>query len=107
MVIFLATIGLGSALFHSFAQRWAAVVDVTPILLFVLYVIYLANRQFWQLSFFLSLVAMAFFLYAAARLWVFKNVEGLGSCLGYMPALILIAFYAIGLQASLQQVARG
>ena len=47
LVILLAAIGLGSALFHSVAQRWAAVVDVTLIFLFVLYYFYLANRQFW------------------------------------------------------------
>ena len=46
LVILLAAIGLGSALFQSVAQRWAAVVDVTLIFLFVLYYCYLANRQF-------------------------------------------------------------
>ena len=108
LVILLAAIGLGSALFHSVAQRWAAVVDVTPILLFVLYYIYLANRQFWQLSRLLSLVGVAlFFPYAAAVLWVFKDIEGLGSSLGYMPVPILIAVYAIGLHRRLPQVARG
>ena len=108
LVILLAAIGLGSALFHSVAQRWAAVVDVTPILLFVLYYIYLANRQFWQLSRLLSLVGVAlFFPYAAAVLWVFKDIEGLGSSLGYMPVPILIAVYAIGLHRRFPQVARG
>ena len=47
LVILLTAIGLGSALFHSVAQRWAAVVDLTLIFLFVLYYFYLANRQFW------------------------------------------------------------
>ena len=48
-----------------------------------------------------------FFPYAAAVLWVFKDIEGLGSSLGYMPVPILIAVYAIGLQRRLPQVALG
>lgn len=48
-----------------------------------------------------------FFPYAAAVLWVFKDIEGLGSSLGYMPVPILIAVYAIALRRRRPQVARG
>lgn len=44
LVILLAAIGLGTALFHSVVQRWAVVVAVTLIFLFELYYFYLANR---------------------------------------------------------------
>tara|TARA_B100001093_G_scaffold477462_1_gene504734 strand:- start:131 stop:472 length:342 start_codon:yes stop_codon:yes gene_type:complete len=47
-----------------------------------------------------------FFPYAAAVLWVFKDIEGLGSSLGYMPVPILIAVYAIALRRRRPQVAR-
>lgn len=50
MCVILSVIGLGSFLFHTFAQPWAGVADVVPILLFVLVYIFAANRDFWGMS---------------------------------------------------------
>ena len=44
-VLFL--IGVGSFLFHTFATAWAAAADTTPILVFSLIYIFLANRDYW------------------------------------------------------------
>ncbi|HSF92234.1 MAG TPA: ceramidase domain-containing protein, partial [Paracoccaceae bacterium] len=42
----LVAIGIGSFLFHTIAQRWAALADTLPILLFILTYLYLATLRF-------------------------------------------------------------
>ena len=46
LAFLLFLIGCGSFLFHTFAQTWAAILDVTPILIFILTYIYVANRSY-------------------------------------------------------------
>ena len=50
LTIILALIGIGSFLFHTFAQPWAGVADVLPILLFILVYIYAATRDYFGAS---------------------------------------------------------
>jgi hypothetical protein len=47
----LALIGVGSPLFHSFVQTWAAVVDVFPIMAFVRYYVLLPTVVIWVFRF--------------------------------------------------------
>ena len=49
LVVILACIGVGSYLFHTHAQVWAAIADVTPILGYILVYIYAVNRHVWGL----------------------------------------------------------
>ena len=46
LAIILALIGIGSFLFHTFAQPWAGVADVVPILIYILVYIYVATRDY-------------------------------------------------------------
>ena len=43
LTVILALIGIGSFLFHTFAQTWASLADVLPILMFILVYIYVAT----------------------------------------------------------------
>lgn len=45
LVVLLFAIGIGSALFHTFAVVWAMLADVVPIALFILLYMYLALRR--------------------------------------------------------------
>lgn len=108
LVAVLATIGVGSFLFHTFATRWAAVADVAPIAVFVLLYIYVANRSYWGLAPGWALGTTAlFFPYAAAMVPLFAMVPGLGSSAGYAPVALLIALYAVALWRRVPEVARG
>ena len=74
LVYLLATIGVGSALLHSFAQTWAALVDIGAILIFVLYYLYLANRTFRENSLWVSLIGVGlFFPYAWLMTSIFQH----------------------------------
>ena len=50
LTVILALIGFGSFLFHTFAQTWAGLADVLPILMFILVYIYVATRDYFGAS---------------------------------------------------------
>lgn len=104
----LFAIGVGSFLFHTFAQSWAGVADVVPILVYVLVYIYAANRDFWGLGVWASLgLTLLFFPYAAATVPLFSMIPGLGGTAGYAPVPLLIAIYAVLLRHRAPETARG
>ncbi len=95
----LFVIGIGSFLFHTFAQTWAGVADVLPIVSFVLLYIFAATREFWGQSTLRSgLAVLLFFPYAAALIPLFSQVPLLGASAAYIPVALLIAIYAFGLR---------
>lgn len=108
LIAILAAIGVGSFLFHTHAQRWAALADVIPILAFILAYLYTANRAFLGLRPWPALGATALFLpYAAALVPLFARVPGLGSSAAYAPVPLLILIYAALLARRAPATARG
>ncbi|WP_204113503.1 ceramidase domain-containing protein [Shimia biformata] len=108
LAVILGVIGLGSFLFHTHGQVWAAIADTLPILCFVLLYIYTANRSFWGLSPWPALGATAlFFPFTAATLPLFQLIPGIGPSAGYAPVPALILIYAALLRRRLPDVARG
>lgn len=104
----LFAIGVGSYLFHTHAQPWAALLDVLPILIFVVLYVFVANRDFWGLrGWALWGLTALFFPYAAVMVPVFGLVPGLGGSAGYAPVPLLIFIYAVLLRHRLPEVARG
>ena len=75
-VLFL--IGVGSFLFHTHAQVWAAVADVVPIQAFILIYVWLATVRFFALPWWAGALAVALFLpYAALAAQVIGAAFGL------------------------------
>ncbi len=108
LVVILAAIGVGSYLFHTHAQVWAAVVDVAPILLFILVYIFAINRDVWHLNTWRAFGLTAlFFPYAAATVPVFRLIPGLGDSAGYAPVPLLILIYAVLLRHRAPKTALG
>ncbi|MEM6886869.1 MAG: ceramidase domain-containing protein [Pseudomonadota bacterium] len=104
----LFAIGTGSFLFHTFAQPWAGLADVAPIVAFILAYVYLMNRTGWGLRAWPALgLTTLFFPYAAATGTLFGRIPGLGASAGYMPVLLLIALYAAMLRRRAPALARG
>lgn len=104
----LFAIGVGSYLFHTHAQTWAAIADVTPILLYILIYIYAMNRVGWGLGFWPALgVTALFFPYAWLTVPLFQMVPGIGSSAGYAPVALLIVIYALLLHPRAPDLARG
>ncbi len=108
LVLILATIGIGSYLFHTHAQVWAALADVAPILLYILVYIFAINRDVWQMRPLPAAIVTALFIpYAAATLPLFQLVPGLGGSAAYAPVPLLILIYAFLLRHRTPETARG
>ncbi|WP_411839502.1 ceramidase domain-containing protein [Paracoccus sp. ME4] len=104
----LFVIGVGSWLFHTHANRLTGLMDVLPILIFILLYVFAATRDFlgarpWVAA----LVTAGFLPYAALTVPLFSMVPGLGSSAGYAPVPLLILIYALLLRYRLPRIARG
>ena len=107
LVWILAAIGVGSYLFHTHAQVWSAIVDVTPILVFILVYIFAINRDVLRLGTLKALGLTAlFFPYAAATVPLFAMLP-IEDSAGYAPVPLLILIYAYGLRKREPELARG
>ena len=108
LIALLFAIGVGSALFHTFAAPWAALADVLPIALFVLAYVYAANRDFWRLPAWAALLGTgAFVPYAAAATPVFAALPGFAVSAMYWPVALLIALYGAALLGRAPATGRG
>ncbi|WP_170331758.1 ceramidase domain-containing protein [Ruegeria arenilitoris] len=108
LVIILAGIGLGSYLFHTHAQVWAAMADVAPILLYILVYIFAINRDVWLMRPTYALIVAALFVpYAVATIPLFQFIPGLGGSSAYAPVPLLILIYAFLLRKRVPDTARG
>ena len=108
LCLVLGGIGIGSYLFHTHAQVWAAIADVTPILLFILLYLFAVNRDILHLKGWRVFGATALFIpYAAALVPVFSLVPGFGTSAGYGPVPLLIFIYAGILWSREKAVAKG
>ncbi len=106
--IILGLIGLGSFLFHTFATGWAAVMDTTPILAFVLVYIFLANRDFWEWPVWgAALGALAYLPYASLITPVFSALPFFHISSFYWSLPLMIGAYAILLRHRVPETAQG
>ena len=104
----LFSIGCGSFLFHIFAQTWAAILDVTAILIFILTYIFVANRRFLAWSKIVSLIGVIlFFPYQLLLVSILSNIQFFGSSVQYIPVAILIFIYSGLLRKSEPNLSRG
>ena len=106
--VVLFAIGVGSFLFHTYAQTWAAIADVAPIAIYVLLYIFLATRDFWNQNAWVATAAIfAFFPYAYVTMPIFEALPIFHVSAGYGPVPLLILIYAIGLRNRAPKTARG
>jgi FtsH-binding integral membrane protein len=109
LTVILAAIGVGSYLFHTHAQIWALMADVTPIQAFILVYVYLATVRFFEAPRWAGAAAVVLFIpYAALVARGLGAVVGdLNGSIGYAPVPILIAAYAVALRRRAPETARG
>ncbi|MEO0670119.1 MAG: ceramidase domain-containing protein [Pseudomonadota bacterium] len=106
--VVLFAIGVGSYLFHTHAQVWAAIADVVPIAAFILLYLFAINRDVWGMKLWVALLGTVLFLpYAALTIPLWAGVPVFGVSAGYMPVPTLILIYAALLRFRQPQVARG
>jgi hypothetical protein len=82
------SIGVGSGLFHTFATRWANLLDVVPILLFQLWFLWLYSRQVVRMKYLYSGALIVSFFFASNFSKQFINL--LNGSLSYAPAFLFL-----------------
>jgi hypothetical protein len=105
ILITLAT-GIGSFLFHTFANRWSLLADVIPIALFIHVYLFAALSRFLGLRWYWAVCVTAVFFAAspfAGRLFA----PLVGSSAGYLPALAAIFAVAALAWPSSTRLAKG
>jgi hypothetical protein len=108
LCVVLAAIGVGSGLLHTFANPLTGMLDVLPIVGFILLYVFLASRDFLGLSGWLSLgVAVAFVPYAVVLTPLFRALPGFSVSAFYWPVPVLILAYAWLLRRKAPATAQG
>lgn len=100
MVFVLVVIGMGSFLWHTHASAWAGLLDVLPILAFILLYLFAATRDYLRAPGWLALVVTALFLpYAGGVSWTIGLVwPAAGANAAYFSVAVLIASYGVRLR---------
>jgi hypothetical protein len=88
LIALIAAIGIGSFLFHTFANGWSMAADVIPILLFQVTFLWIYGARFvgWRLPVRLLSVALLIAAFAAGG----RHPEVLNGSLRYAPAVVLL-----------------
>ncbi len=108
LCILLGAIGVGSWLFHTHAQSWAALADTVPIGIFILVYVFTANRRYlgWSRPV-AGLGTLAFAAYLPLGARVFGLLPGFDISAMYWPVPLAIVGYAVALRGRRPQVAGG
>lgn len=93
LIYLIIMIGIGSALFHTFATIWARVLDVVPILLFQLMFVWVYTRQVMGWSIVQAGTILTMVLAGALIGRLFPHL--LNGSLPYIPALIVLLVLGI------------
>jgi hypothetical protein len=91
LIAMMAAIGLGSLAFHLIAVRWAAWVDVVPILVFMLLYLWLALRRYCGWPAWLSAIGLVLFFLATFNVELLVPTSVLRGGAMYLPALATLA----------------
>ncbi len=96
-------VGTGSFLFHTYAQVWAAILDTSPIMIFILSYFAISMRCFAGYGWAKSLLLMIGFLAAMiGASWVLRQLlhDLIGGSVSYLPAFL--ALLAVGIWLKLR-----
>ena len=86
LIAIIAAIGVGSFLFHIFANVWSLIADIAPITLFIYFYLGLALRRFFAVRWPATVAALALFLALSWPLEALLSPLLVGSA-GYVPPL--------------------
>lgn len=101
LCVILFCIGVGSYLFHTHATQWAALADVTPIGIFILTYLFLANRDIVGMPWWGALgITFLFLPYAYGVVSLLRDVPFFNISNFYWTVPILLVVYAAYLRGT-------
>ncbi|MFK7942958.1 MAG: ceramidase domain-containing protein [Paracoccaceae bacterium] len=102
LILITFCVGIGSFLFHTYAVVWAAIMDTTPIMIFILSYFAIAMNRFGGFGWGKSLVLMLAFVAAMVGMsWVLNMFlrDIIGGSVSYVPALMALAGVGLWLRS--------
>jgi hypothetical protein len=93
LLALMVLIGLGSALYHSFATRWAAACDVVPIFFYQILFLWLYMKRIVRFCGLYSVLFVTGFLFVSLYALSFKSV--LNGSVMYLPAILSVMIVAV------------
>lgn len=93
LITLMVAIGIGSGLFHTFATRWAQILDILPILFFQLAYLWIYGRKIIKMR--SSLLASAVAVYLVVAVYSRQFPHMLNGSLIYAPAFVLLLVLGI------------
>lgn len=93
LLVLVAFIGVGSALFHSFATEWARLLDVIPIFLYQLLFLWLYVTRVVRLGALARMALLVGFFLVSLYALSFKSV--LNGSVMYLPAILSVIAVAV------------
>ncbi len=89
------TVGIGSLLFHTFANKLTMLADIIPIMVFVFYYLYCALKMLLKLTNSGSVIANAILLVASALTGLLPRELQFNGSVSYFPCLIALLLVAL------------
>lgn len=86
-------VGLGSFIFHTFATRWAEILDIIPIVIFVILYLFLGLRRFFNFSPIITL--LIFSTFGVSLMSAVEHIDLFNGSVIYAPALSVLIMYFI------------
>jgi len=96
LIFLVALIGLGSTLFHTFANKLTEIADVVPIGLFVFYYLWVTLRRLVELSRLQTGITLVVFALAAIAMSHIPNPYRFNGSISYFPcwvAIFIVGWY--------------
>jgi hypothetical protein len=103
LIALAASVGVGSILWHTLATSWALILDTVPILLFIVWYIWLYTRDVLGMRSWFAVASIVAFL--VATLVALQYADVLHGALVYTPGLLVTLVLGV-VHAREQQVAR-
>lgn len=106
LIALLCTIGIGSALFHIFANQWSLLADIIPILLFQIVALWVFLRRALVIKTVTTIICIALFVIVSQLATVVIPDAFLNGSAGYLPSLLTVAMLAFFLRKKDPSTAR-
>ena len=109
LTVILTAIGIGSFLFHTFANGWSVLMDVIPIMLFILVYLHLILVRYYRLPAWAGLIAVVAYLPVSGAVGgaLSAVVGSLNGSMGYVPTLLFMAAFGWDLRRRGHPAAEG
>ncbi len=100
LILLVFVVGVGSALFHTFATRWAVMADVIPIAIFIFSFLIFSLYRFLNLRVIGTICGIGVFIFISWAMAQIKCDGGpcLNGSIGYLPALLALLLIGFALR---------